>query len=45
MPDRPWAEGKTERMRYGVQWVLPQAAVHWQRATAGAHWLLPPIMA
>ena len=22
---------KTERMRYGVQWLLPQAAVHWQR--------------
>jgi hypothetical protein len=19
-------------MRYGVQWVLPQATVHWQRA-------------
>jgi alkylation response protein AidB-like acyl-CoA dehydrogenase len=34
MPDRPWAEGKTERMRYGVQWVLPQAAVHWQRVRA-----------
>ena len=34
LPDRPWAEAKTERMRYGVQWVLPQAAVHWHRVRA-----------
>ncbi len=33
-PDRPWAEAKIERMRYGVQWVLPQAAVHWHRVRA-----------
>jgi alkylation response protein AidB-like acyl-CoA dehydrogenase len=30
-PDAAWAEAKTGRMRYGVQWLLPQAAVHWQR--------------
>jgi len=29
--DRAWAAAKTERMRYGVQWLLPEAAVHWQR--------------
>ena len=34
VPDRPWAEAKTARMRYGVQWVLPQAGVHWQRVRA-----------
>jgi alkylation response protein AidB-like acyl-CoA dehydrogenase len=32
--DAPWAEAKRARMRYGVQWVLPQAAVHWQRVHA-----------
>ncbi|MFZ4649212.1 MAG: acyl-CoA dehydrogenase C-terminal domain-containing protein, partial [Rubrivivax sp.] len=31
-PARDWAQAKTARMRYGVQWVLPQAAVHWARA-------------
>jgi alkylation response protein AidB-like acyl-CoA dehydrogenase len=30
-PDTAWAVAKTERMQYGVQWLLPQAAVHWQR--------------
>ncbi len=30
-PDPDWARAKTARMRYGVQWVLPQAGVHWQR--------------
>jgi alkylation response protein AidB-like acyl-CoA dehydrogenase len=29
--DPDWARAKTARMRYGVQWVLPQAGVHWQR--------------
>jgi alkylation response protein AidB-like acyl-CoA dehydrogenase len=32
--DRPWSEAKTARMRYGVQWLLPQARVHWQRVRA-----------
>ena len=31
-PDGAWAQAKTARMRYGVQWVLPQAQVHWARA-------------
>ncbi|MEN9418497.1 MAG: hypothetical protein RI988_2117, partial [Pseudomonadota bacterium] len=31
-PDSAWAQAKTARMRYGVQWVLPQAQVHWARA-------------
>ena len=30
--DAEWAQAKTARMRYGLQWLLPQAAVHWQRA-------------
>jgi alkylation response protein AidB-like acyl-CoA dehydrogenase len=34
--DTPWARAKTERMRYGLQWLLPQAAVHWQRVRACA---------
>jgi alkylation response protein AidB-like acyl-CoA dehydrogenase len=29
--DAAWAQAKIARMRYGVQWLLPQAAVHWQR--------------
>ncbi|HMM84288.1 acyl-CoA dehydrogenase family protein [Azohydromonas sp.] len=29
--DAGWAAAKVARMRYGVQWLLPQAAVHWQR--------------
>jgi len=32
--DTAWARAKTERMRYGVQWLLPQADVHWQRVRA-----------
>ena len=31
-PDIEWAAAKTARMRYGLQWVLPQATVHWDRA-------------
>jgi alkylation response protein AidB-like acyl-CoA dehydrogenase len=34
--DAGWAQGKTERMRYGVQWLLPQGDVHWTRVRAGA---------
>jgi hypothetical protein len=29
--DRPFAAAKTQRMNYGRQWLLPQAAVHWAR--------------
>jgi alkylation response protein AidB-like acyl-CoA dehydrogenase len=39
-PDAAWAQAKTARMRYGVQWVLPQAQVHWARA-ADAGLVLP----
>jgi len=34
LADRPWAEAETARMRYGVQWLLPQAGAHWQRVRA-----------
>lgn len=34
LADRRWAEAKTARMRYGVQWLLPQAGAHWQRVRA-----------
>ena len=30
-PDATWGRGKAERMSYGLQWVVPQAAVHWAR--------------
>ena len=30
----PAARAKLERMRYGLQQLLPQAAVHWQRVRA-----------
>jgi hypothetical protein len=32
--DAAWSQAKMARMRYGVQWLLPQAAVHWQRVMA-----------
>jgi alkylation response protein AidB-like acyl-CoA dehydrogenase len=34
--DAAWAQAKTERMRYGVQWLLPAATAHWQRVAAPA---------
>ncbi len=34
LPRTPFSEGKLRRMGYGVRHVLPQAAVHWQRARA-----------
>jgi alkylation response protein AidB-like acyl-CoA dehydrogenase len=42
-PDSDWAQAKLERMRYGVQWVLPQAAVHWARVQAIGSLILPAI--
>ncbi len=33
-PDAAWAEAKIQRMRYGVQHLLPDAAAAWQRARA-----------
>jgi len=32
--DVTWATAKTARMRYGAQWLLPQASTHWQRVMA-----------
>lgn len=29
--DAAWADAKLARMRYGVEWLLPQAALHWHR--------------
>lgn len=29
--DRDWAAAKTARMRYGIEWLLPSACIHWQR--------------
>jgi alkylation response protein AidB-like acyl-CoA dehydrogenase len=42
-PDSGWAQAKIQRMRYGVQWVLPQAAVHWTRVQAVGSLSLPAI--
>jgi alkylation response protein AidB-like acyl-CoA dehydrogenase len=32
--DRNWAEAKIARMRYGMEWLLPAAAIHWKRIEA-----------
>jgi len=42
-PDTAWAQGKTKRMRYGLQWVVPQAAVHWARVQSVGSLILPAI--
>ena len=42
-PDPQWAQGKSERMTYGLQWVVPQAAVHWARVGAVATLALPAL--
>jgi alkylation response protein AidB-like acyl-CoA dehydrogenase len=39
--DAAWAQGKHDRMRYGVQWLLPQGDAHWARVRAGAGNALP----
>ena len=44
LSDTAWAQAKTDRMRYGVQWLLPQAGVHWQRVMARGH-ALPALTA
>jgi alkylation response protein AidB-like acyl-CoA dehydrogenase len=41
--DPQWAQGKSERMTYGLQWVVPQAAVHWARVGAVATLALPAL--
>ena len=42
-PDPQWAQGKAERMTYGLQWVVPQAAVHWARVRGAATLELPAL--
>ena len=42
-PDAAWVRRKSERMTYGLQWVVPQAAVHWGRVGAVATLALPPV--
>jgi alkylation response protein AidB-like acyl-CoA dehydrogenase len=42
-PDSQWAQGKSERMTYGLQWVVPQAEVHWARVGAVATLALPAL--
>jgi hypothetical protein len=34
---------KTERMRYGMQWLLPQGAMHWSRVAAARDRVLPAL--
>jgi alkylation response protein AidB-like acyl-CoA dehydrogenase len=36
LPDRGWAEAKTARMRFGLQWILPDAMPFWHRVTSQA---------
>jgi hypothetical protein len=33
--DQRFAQVKLAHMRYGLQWLMPQAAVHWTRVRAG----------
>ncbi|MEZ5631912.1 MAG: acyl-CoA dehydrogenase family protein [Burkholderiaceae bacterium] len=40
--DAAWAMTKTERMRFGLQWLLPEADTHWSRVMAQRH-ALPPL--
>jgi hypothetical protein len=41
--DPTWAQGKIERMRYGAQWLLPSAQLHWQRVADAGRQALPPL--
>jgi hypothetical protein len=41
--DAAWARGKIERMRYGIEWVLSEGQVHWQRVEA-ARRALPAVV-
>ncbi len=42
--DTAWAAAKTARMRYGVQWLLPEAHTHWARVRAQQN-VLPALTA
>jgi hypothetical protein len=44
-PDPVFAQEQRALARYGVQWLLPQAAVHWQRVCGGAVMALPVLAA
>ncbi|WP_395700013.1 acyl-CoA dehydrogenase family protein [Aquabacterium sp.] len=39
--DAAWAAAKTERMRYGLQWLLPESAAPWQQVCLAAQRTLP----
>lgn len=42
--DKRFAQAKLARMRYGLQWLMPQAAVHWTRVREGVSgWSLPEL--
>lgn len=42
--DQRFAQAKLARMRYGMEWLMPQAAVHWARVRAGVSgWGLPEL--
>jgi alkylation response protein AidB-like acyl-CoA dehydrogenase len=44
LDDAAQARALTEHARYGVQWLLPQAAVHWQRVRAANAAALPQLV-
>jgi hypothetical protein len=33
--DERFAQVKLAHMRYGLQWLMPQAAMHWTRVSTG----------
>ena len=33
--DERFAQAKLAHMRYGLQWLMPQAAMHWTRVSTG----------
>jgi alkylation response protein AidB-like acyl-CoA dehydrogenase len=43
-PGEPWHEAQLQAARFGVQWLLPEAALHWQRVMARSA-ALPPTAA
>ncbi len=43
-PDPSFGAAKRARMQYGLQWLMPQAAVHWTRVRAGAAGLPLPVL-
>lgn len=41
-PDDEFARVKLDKMRYGLNWILPQASVHWERVVDGVQGLTLP---